>query len=72
MNEEQNLNKSQNSALNISDVSGSAFTINPPNVILDCGSAKIVFNKKEINIDDMLDVYIKYKNYLNTFYGVYL
>jgi hypothetical protein len=48
------------------------YTITPPNVILDIGNAKIVFDKQQIEIDDMLEVYIKLKNYLNTFDGVYL
>jgi hypothetical protein len=47
-------------------------TITPPNVILDCGNAKIVFDKQEIQVDDILDVYIKLKNYLNTFDNVYV
>jgi len=48
------------------------YTITPPNVILDIGNAKIVFDKQQIEINDMLEVYIKLKNYLNTFDGVYL
>ena len=65
-------NKQDGEQLNILAVSGSAFTITPPNVVLDCGNAKIVFDKQQIKVDDMLDVYIKLKNYLNTFNGVYL
>ena len=56
----------------LSGVSGSAFTVTLPNVVLDCGNAKIVFDKQQIQVDDMLDVYIKLKNYLNIFNGVYL
>lgn len=70
--EEQNLDKQQKPQLNILAVSGSDFTVTPPNVVLDCGNAKIVFDKQQIQVDDMLDVYIKLKNYLNTFNGVYL
>ena len=70
--EEQNLDNQQKPQLNILAVSGSAFTVTPPNVVLDCGNAKIVFDKQQIQVDDMLDVYIKLKNYLNTFNGVYL
>ena len=70
---EDNLKNKQNSEqLNILAVSGSAFTVTPSNVVLDCGNAKIVFDKQQIQVDDMLDVYIKLKNYLNTFNGVYL
>jgi hypothetical protein len=70
---EDNLENKQNSEqLNILAVSGSAFTVTPSNVVLDCGNAKIVFDKQQIQVDDMLDVYIKLKNYLNTFNGVYL
>lgn len=58
--------------LNILDVSGSAFTITPPNVVLDCGNAKIFFDKQQIQIDDLLEVYMKLEQYLNTFNGVYL
>jgi hypothetical protein len=47
-------------------------SITPPNVILDCGNAQIVFDKQEIQLDDILDVYIKLKNYLNTFDSVYV
>jgi hypothetical protein len=67
--EEQNQETEQ---MNIGAGSGSAFTITPPNVVLEFGNAKIVFNKQQIKQDDMLDVYIKFQNYLNTFNGVYL
>ena len=70
--EYQNSNEPQNKQLNILAVRGSAFTVTPPNVMLDTGKAKIVFDKQQIHVDDMLDVYIKLKNYLNTFDGVYL
>lgn len=53
-------------------VSGNAFTVTSPNVVLDTGNTKIVFDKQQIQVDDILDVYIKLKNYLNTFNGVYL
>lgn len=65
-------NNQESEQLNILAVRGSAFTVTPPNVVLDTGSAKIVFDKQQIYVDDMLDVYIKLKNYLNTFNGVYL
>jgi len=68
----EEINKNTGKKLHISDVIGSSFTVTPPNVILDCGNAKIVFDKQQIQVDDMLDVYIKLKNYLNTFNGVYL
>ena len=63
-------NNQESEQLNI--LSGSAFTVTPPNVVLDTGSAKIVFDKQQIHVDDMLNVYIKFKNYLNTFNGVCL
>ena len=65
-------NKQEREQLNILAVSGGVLTITPPNVVLYCGNAKIVFDKQQIQVDDMLDVYIKLKNYLNTFNGVYL
>jgi ribosomal protein S27E len=65
-------NKQEREQFNILAVSGSAFMVTPPNVVLDCGNAKIVFDKQQIQVDDMLDIYIKLKNYLNTFKGVYL
>ena len=34
---------------NILAVSGSTFTVTPPNVVLDTGNAKIVFDKHWIN-----------------------
>ena len=55
--EDQNSNEPQNKQLNILAVSGSAFTVTPPNVMLDTGKAKIVFDKQQIQVDDMLDVY---------------
>lgn len=67
--ENKKLLEEQNSALNIVD---STCTVTPLNIVLDCGNAKIVFDKQQIQVDDMLDVYIKLKNYLNTFNGVYL
>ena len=70
--EHENLNNQETAQLGIGAVSGSAFTVTPPNVVLDCGNAKVVFDKQQIQVDDMLDVYIKLKNYLNTFSGVYL
>ena len=45
-------------------------TIAPTNVIIDCRIAKIVFNKSEVKICDLLDVYIQLKNYLNSFENV--
>ena len=62
-------NNQERDQLNIL-VGGSSFTVTPPNVVLDCGNAKIVFDKQQIQVDEILDVYIKLKNYLNTF--VYL
>jgi hypothetical protein len=46
--------------------------VKPPNVVVDCGNAKIVFEKPQIQLEDMLNVYIQFKNYLNTFNGVNL
>ncbi len=40
------INKTRKPQLNILAVSGSAFTVTPPNVVLDCGNAKIVFDKQ--------------------------
>jgi hypothetical protein len=65
-------NNQDSEQFNILAVSGSTFTVTPPNVVLDTGNAKIVFDKQQIQVDDMIDVYIKLKNYLNTFNGVYL
>lgn len=69
---EETSKNNETTQLGIGAVSGSAFTVTPPNVVLDCGNAKVVFDKQQIQVDDMLDVYIKLKNYLNTFSGVYL
>ena len=70
--EEKNLDNPQAPQLNIGVVSSSAFVVTPSNVILNFGNTKIVFDKQQIQLDDMLDVYIKLQNYLNTFDGVYL
>ena len=45
------------------------FTITQPNVILNFGNAKLHFDKQQITVDELLDVYIKLQNYLNTFEG---
>jgi hypothetical protein len=54
------------------DKNENMISVIPSNVVLNCGNAKIVFDKQQICIDDVLDVYIKLKNYLNTFDGIYL
>jgi hypothetical protein len=51
---------------------GNCFTVNQPNVIIDFGNAKLCFDKKQITTDELLDVYIKLQNYLNSFKGFYL
>lgn len=48
---------------------GNDFTVNPPNVIIDFGNAKLHFNKQQITVDELLGVYVKLQNYLNTFNG---
>lgn len=44
--------------------------IKPPNVVVDCGNAKIIFDKQQVELNDLLDVYSRLRNYLNTFNGV--
>jgi hypothetical protein len=45
------------------------FTINPPSVIIYFGNAKLCFDKQQITPYELLDVYIKLQNYLNTIEG---
>jgi len=54
------------------DKNENMISVIPSNVVLNCGNTKIVFDKQQICFDDVLDVYIKLKNYLNTFDGIYL
>jgi hypothetical protein len=60
----ENNNFKINSDINISIIS--------ENVILDFGEAKIIFENEQIGIDDLINVYIKYKDFLNTFSSINL
>lgn len=48
------------------------FTIIPENVIIDFIGSKLSFNKQQITLGELLNVYAKLKSYLNTFNGVNL
>jgi hypothetical protein len=43
-----------------------------PNLVIDLGTAKLVFDKPQIDLDELIQVYNKLSNYLNTFEGVYI
>jgi len=58
--------------INIGNVDSDQFTIHPQNATINIGNAKIVFNKQKIEVDEILDVYIKLKSFLNTFKNVNL
>ena len=58
--------------INIDNVDSDQFTIHPQNATINIGNAKIVFNKQKIEVDEILDVYIKLKSFLNTFKNVNL
>ena len=42
------------------------FIFNPPNLVIDFGNAKLCFDKKQITPDELLHIYIKLQNYLNS------
>lgn len=46
------------------------FTIIPENVIIDFIGSKLSFNKQQITLGELLNVYAKLRSYLNTFNGV--
>lgn len=48
------------------------FTVIPENVIIDFIGSKLSFNKQQITLGELLNVYAKLKSYLNTFNGVNL
>lgn len=48
------------------------FNITPPNVTLRCKNAEIVFDKKQIDVKDILEVYLELKTFLNSFQNVYV
>ena len=48
------------------------YSVKIPNVIIDFGNAKLHFDKQQIEIDELLDVYFKLNYYLNTFEGIHL
>ena len=48
------------------------FTVKIPNVIIDFGNAKLHFDKQQITVDELLDVYFKLNYYLNTFECIHL
>lgn len=44
-----------------------------PNLVIDLGDAKLTFEKSEININELLDVYIKLEEFIKTnFEHIYL
>lgn len=51
---------------------GNRFMVNPPKVIIDFGNSKLCFDKKQITPVELLEVYIKIKNFLNSIDGYYL
>ena len=61
----------QQTELSIID-NGNRFTVNPPNVIIDFGNVKLCFDKQQITPVELLEVYIKIKNFLNSIDGYYL
>lgn len=46
--------------------------ITPPNLILNFRNAKIVFDREEVNLDEVIHLHMELKNYLNTFKNVNL
>ena len=58
--------------INTDYVNSNKFTIHPQNATINIGNAKIVFNKQNIEVDEIIDVYIKLKGFLNTFKNVNL
>jgi hypothetical protein len=58
--------------INIDNVDSNQFAIHPQNATINIGNAKIVFYKQKIELDEILDVYIKLKSFLNTFKNVNL
>ena len=48
-------------------------SITIPNLVIDLGDAKLTFDKSEININELLDVYIKLEEFIKTnFENIYL
>ena len=44
-----------------------------PNLVIDLGDAKLTFEKSEININELLDVYMKLEEFIKTnFEHIYL
>jgi len=58
--------------INIDNVDSNQFSIHPQNATINIGNAKIVFYKQKIELDEILDVFIKLKSFLNTFKNVNL
>ena len=48
------------------------YSVKIPNVVIDFGDAKLHFDRQQIELDDLLDVYFKLNYYLNTFEGIHL
>jgi hypothetical protein len=67
-----------NTKVTFGDISSQTFTIGNdfgttlPNLVIDLGNAKLVFNKPEVELDELIEVYSKLSKYLNTFEGVYI
>ena len=52
---------------------GNDFMVIPKNTVtIDFGNAKLVFDKQQITVDELLYVYSKLQNYLNTFKNINL
>lgn len=46
------------------------FTVIPENIIIDFIGSKLSFNKQQITLGELLNVYAKLRSYLNTFNSV--
>ena len=66
------MSKSFNNPEYILTIKDDSSIIKLPNVIINIGNAKIVFDKTQIQTHDLLDVYFKLETYLNTFKGIHL